>query len=87
VASGTRPTVFPTTRKQPQSQAAPHSLSVQDASPEIVLNGAPATPRPGRIRGAHQAINYPSQMTRDLANFAALIVVMFLAAAFLVAMW
>jgi hypothetical protein len=44
-------------------------------------------PRPAKLnRGAHQAINYASQMTRDLANFTALMVVMFLVAAFLVAM-
>jgi len=45
-------------------------------------------PRPAKLnRGAHQAINYPPQMTHDLVNFAVLIVVMFLTAAFLVAVW
>jgi hypothetical protein len=38
-------------------------------------------------RGATIQINYPSQMTRDLASFAALMVVMFLLATFLVALW
>ena len=43
-------------------------------------------PRPAKLnRGAHQAINYPSPMTRDLTNFAVLMVVMFLTAALLVA--